>query len=118
VKKQKGVSLSGLLIWGFIIAIVALLLIKVAPSAIEYWKIRKGVAAVSQQAKPDSTVADLRKAFERQTSIDQISDVRPEELEFSKEGNLIIISFAYEKRIPLFGPVSLAIDYKGSSAGQ
>lgn len=118
MKKQKGVSLSGLLVWGVIIAMVALLVIKVAPSAIEYWKIRKGVAAVANQAKPDSTVPDLRRIYEKQTAIDQISDVGPEDLEISKEGNMIVVSFAYEKRIPLFGPVSLLIDYKGSSADQ
>ena len=37
MKKQRGVALSGLLIWGVIIAIVALLGIKVAPEVIDYY---------------------------------------------------------------------------------
>ncbi|MCK6407392.1 MAG: DUF4845 domain-containing protein [Rhodocyclaceae bacterium] len=118
MKKQKGVSLSGLMFWGVIVAMIALVVIKVAPSAIEYWKIRKGVMNVAQQAKGDSTVPELRKAYARQAEIDHTSDIKPEDLEISKEGNQIVISFAYDKRIPLFGPVSLLIEYKASSAGQ
>lgn len=116
--KQKGLSLSGLLVWGFILAMVSLLIMRVAPSVIEYYKIRKDIKAVVLNSKPDTTVADLRRAYERFADIDQISDVRPEDLDIAKEGNQIVISFAYEKKIRLFGPVSVLIDYQGSSAGQ
>ena len=115
MKRQKGVSLSGLLFWGVIVAMVALVVIKVAPSAIEFYKIRKDITAVAQQAKPDSTVPELRKAFSKYAEIDQISDVRPEDLDITKEGNQIVISVAYEKKIPLFGPASLLIEYKATS---
>ena len=50
MKKQKGVSLSGLMFWGVIVAMIALVVIKVAPSAIEYWKIRKGVGEAEKSA--------------------------------------------------------------------
>ena len=116
--KQKGVSLSGVMVWGFILAMVAIVLIKVAPSAIEYWKIRKVVASVAQQAKPESTVSDLRGAYGKYMEIDHISDVTPQDLEIAKDGNRIVISFAYEKKIKLYGPVSLLIDYHASSTGQ
>ncbi|MFC5301113.1 DUF4845 domain-containing protein [Azospira restricta] len=116
--KQRGVSLSGLMIWGFILAMVSLVLIKVAPSAIEFYKIRKDVKAVVQNAPPNATVPELRRSFEKYAEIDVIKDVRPEDLDIAKEGNQIVISFAYEKKIRLFGPVSVLIDYQGSSAGQ
>ena len=115
-KRQMGVSLSGLLFWCVIVAMVAVLLIKVAPSAIEYYKIRKDIVAVAHGAKPDMTVADLRRSFMRHADIDMITDVKPEDLDIGKEGNQIVISVAYEKRISLFGPVSLVIDYRASSA--
>jgi hypothetical protein len=118
VKKQKGISLSGLLFWGFIIAMVALLVIKVAPSAIEYYKIQKDIKAVAANATPGTTVPELRKAYSKYVEIDHISDVRPEDLDISKEGNQIVIAVAYEKRIPLFGPASLVIDYNASTSGR
>lgn len=115
MKNQKGVSLSGLLFWGVVVGMVALLLIKLAPSGIEYWKVRKGITAIAQSAKPESTVSDLRKSFARYADIDSVSDVKPEDLEITKEGNRIVISVAYDKKVPLFGPISLLIEYKASS---
>ena len=114
-KRQMGVSLSGLLFWCIIVAMVALLLIKVAPSAIEYYKIRKDIASVARSAKPESTVPELRKAFDKFANIDLITDIRSEDLDISKVGNQIVISVAYEKKISLFGPVSLVIEYRASS---
>lgn len=116
MKNQKGVSLSGLLFWGIVVAMVALLAIKVAPSAIEYWKVRKVITSVAQNAKPGSTVPELRMAFARNADIDAISDVKSEDLEITKEGNRIVISVSYVKKVPLFGPASLLFEYKVSSS--
>ncbi|MBL8418370.1 MAG: DUF4845 domain-containing protein, partial [Dechloromonas sp.] len=37
MKYQRGVALSGLIFWGIIIALVAILGMKVAPTTIEYY---------------------------------------------------------------------------------
>ncbi len=118
MKNQKGVSLSGLLVWGFIIAMVALVVIKVAPTAIEYYKIQKAIKSVAASATASSTVPELRKAYAKYAEVEHVSDVRPEDLDIAKEGNQIVISFAYEKKIGLFGPVSLLIDYQASTSGR
>lgn len=116
MNKQRGVSLSGLMVWGFILALVSLVLIKVAPSAIEFHKIRKDIQSVAQNAGPDATVQELRRAFSKYVDIDQISDVTPEDLDISKDGGQVVISVAYDKKIGLFGPVSLLIEYQASTA--
>lgn len=118
MNKQRGLSLSGLMVWGVVLAVVALVVIKVAPSAIEFHKIRKDIAAVAQNAGPEATVADVRRAYAKYVEIDQITDVRPEDLDITKEDGRVVVSVAYEKKIGLFGPVSLLIDYQASTAGQ
>ena len=118
MKNQKGVSLSGLLVWGFILAMVALVVIKVAPATIEYFKIQKAIKSVAGAATASSTVPELRKAYSKYAEVEHISDVRPEDLDIAKEGNQVVISFAYEKKIGLVGPVSLLIDYQASSSGR
>lgn len=118
MNKQKGVSLSGLMFWGVVVAMVALLVIKVAPSTIEFYKIKKGITATAQQAKPDMTVAELRTAYSKFAEIDHTSDVSPADLDITKDGGQIVISVAYDKKVPLFGPVSLLIEYQASSAGK
>lgn len=117
MKYQRGVALSGLIFWGIVIILVAVLGMKVTPSVIEYSKILKDVKATSAKMSPESTVADVRNTFDRFAEIDML-EFSAKELEISKDGGKIVIEFAYEKRIPLFWNVSLLIDYKGSSAGQ
>ncbi len=117
MKNQKGVSLSGLMFWGVIIALIAIVMIKVAPSAIEFYKIQKDIKAVAAAATSTSTVRDLRIAFHKFAEIDHITDLRADDLDISKEGNQVVISFAYDKKIPLYGPVNLLIEYHGSSSG-
>lgn len=116
MKYQRGVSLSGLIFWGIVIALVAVLGMKVVPSGIEYYKTLKDAKAVVNAAPAGATVADIRKAYAKYAEIDQL-DLKPEDLEITKDGNQIVINFAYEKKIPLFWNASLLIEYSGSTSG-
>lgn len=115
MRHQRGVSLSGLLIWGFIIAVVALLGLRVAPEIIDYYKIKKIVASTAANAS-GKTVPEIRAIFGKYADVDHIQTITPADLDISKEGNEVVIAFAYERRIPLFLNVSLLIDFQGSSS--
>lgn len=115
MKYQRGVALSGLIFWGVVITLVAVLGMKVVPTTIEYYKILKDIRATVNKVGPDATVADVRKTFDNFANIDQL-DFKPEQLDVSKDRGKIVVSFDYDKRIPLFGNVSLVINYKGSTA--
>lgn len=112
---QRGVSLSGLIIWLFVIAIVVVLGMKVVPDVIEYWQIKKAIAEIRHDGRL-ATVTDVRNAFDRYANINQISAVDGKDLTIAPQGNGFDISVAYEKRIKMFGPVSLVIDFDTSSS--
>lgn len=114
MKNQHGIALSGLLFWSVVLVLVAVLGMKVTPTVIEYYKIKKDCKAVISQVGKEATVKDVRNAFDRFADIDML-EFKSDQLDISKEGGQIVISFAYEKRIPLFANVSLLIDYKGST---
>jgi hypothetical protein len=114
MKYQRGVAISGLIFWGVILVLVAVLAMKVAPTTIEYYKILKSAEGTVAKMGPDSTVADVRNTFDRFAEIDML-EFSAKDLEISKENGKIVIEFAYEKRIPLFANVSLLIDYQGSA---
>jgi hypothetical protein len=115
MRYQRGVALSGLIFWGFVFAMVAVLGMKVAPTAIEYYKILKDSKAVVGQVQETASVAEVKAAFNKFAEVDHL-DFKADQLDISKENGKIVISFEYEKRIPLFYNVSLLIDYKGSTA--
>lgn len=114
MKHQRGVALGGLIFWSIVLVLVAVLGMKVAPTTIEYYKIKKSAAGTLAKMGPDSTVADVRNSFDRFAEIDML-EFSSKDLEISKENGKIVIEFAYEKRIPLFANVSLLIDYQGSA---
>jgi Tfp pilus assembly major pilin PilA len=117
MRNQRGFTLSGLVFWGIIIALIAVLGMKVAPEVIDYYKIKKIVASTALNSN-GKTVPEIRSIYGKYADVDQIQTIKPADLDISKDGNEVVISFAYEKRISLFGNVSLLIDFEGSSSGK
>ncbi len=115
MNKQRGLALSSLIFWCIGIALVALIGMKVVPSVMEYQTILKAIKTIASGSSNQSTVADIRKSYAGYASVNNISSVQPNDLEITKEGGVVVLSFSYEKRIPLFANVSLVIDYAGSS---
>jgi hypothetical protein len=109
---QRGITMIGLVFWGIVVAFAALLLMKVFPTVNEYWTIKSAVEKIAKDSP--ATVADVRKAFERQQIVDYgITSIGPKDLEVTKEGDELVIRFAYDKEIELFEPVFLLVKYRG-----
>jgi hypothetical protein len=113
-RKQLGVSLGGLMVVAFILIMAALLGLKLIPSYIEFYTIKKAVAALSAEKKGASP-NDIRKAFDNRANVDDITTIKGSDLEITKEGNEIVINAAYRKEIPLFGNIGVHIDFAASS---
>ena len=115
-KRQRGMGFAGVLAILVGIIFLAIIGMKMVPAYLEFFAIKKAVAAITQGGQlRNATVADVRKAFELRQAIDDFTSVGPKDLEITKDGGEIVISFAYEKRIPLFYNISLLIDFAGSS---
>jgi len=114
---QRGVSISGLIAGLFLLVIVALFGMKLIPSFMEFRAAKGAVEAIARE-KQGGSVADIRRAFEARAAIDDISTVKPQDLEITKEGSEVVIGFAYRKEVPLFANVGVYIDYAASSKAQ
>lgn len=115
---QRGFTLTKLLMICVVVGVLALLAMKLVPEYIEYYKIKTDVAAVAQEANanPNSTVPDIRRAFDRRAEIDHLKDFDSRDLEISKDGNRIVVEFAYERKVHLIKNISVLIEFAGSSA--
>jgi len=111
---QRGLSLIGLLLGAAVVAFAALLVMKVVPSALEYNAIRSAITKVATAG--GNSIRDYQVAFDRYAAIDDITSISGKDLRVEKrpDGHTVV-SFEYEKRIPLFGPASLVIEYRGSA---
>jgi hypothetical protein len=110
--RQHGLTLIGLLFWGILVAMVALVVIRVLPTLNEFTTIQRAVKKLAQESP--GTVPEIRAAFERQKNIEySISSITGQDLQITKENDKVVIRFAYDKEIPLFEPVFLLIKYSG-----
>jgi len=107
-------SLLSLLIVGVVVAFFIYVGARVVPSVTEYFAI---VKVVKQIAVDEETVTGARAAFDRSADVGYIYTLTGKDLEISntKQGGKLMIKFAYDKEISLFGPVYLLIKYTGSS---
>jgi hypothetical protein len=112
---QSGVSLGGLLVILFVAVIVGIFGLKLVPAYIEYGKCKAAIVAIAQDRSKSGSVAEVRKAFDARAIIDDITAVKPADLEITKEGNDVVISFAYRKEIPLTGNAGIYVDFAASS---
>jgi hypothetical protein len=117
-RQQQGMTISKLLMVCVAVGVVALLGMKLTPEYLEYFKIKSNVQAVAQEANanPNVTVPDVRRAFERRADIDHIKGFTAAELDITKEGGQIVVSFEYERKVHLIKNISVLIDFSGSSA--
>jgi hypothetical protein len=116
-RKQRGITLLGLLLWAIIVGMAALVGLRVFPTVNEYLTIQRTVNKIAQSGA--STVPEIRTAFDKQKDVEySIASISGKDLEITKENERIVIGFEYDKEVPLFDPVFLLIKYKGRSAPQ
>ena len=109
--RQRGISFIGLLLVAIVFVCVGVVVAKVVPTAIEYQSILKA----ANKAKEGSTVPEVRAIFDRAQAVDYFDAVSGKDLDVQKVGDKVVVSFAYDKEIPLFGPAYLVIKYRGQS---
>jgi hypothetical protein len=110
-QQQRGLTFFGLLIVGIMLAYAGVILAQVAPTYIEYLAVKKGAL----KAAEGTTVAEVRGIFDKAASIDNITTISGKDLDIGKEGNLVVVSFAYVREIHLVGPAFLVMKYEGNS---
>lgn len=114
--RQRGITLMGLILGSFVLVFVALLVMRVLPSYIEYFTIKKAVVAVSNEMRGRGASAnEARRAFDSRQIIDDFQAVKSSDLEITKQGNDFQIVAAYRKEIPLFANIGLHIDFVAAS---
>jgi hypothetical protein len=107
--RQRGVSFLGILLIGSLLACLGVMAVQVVPTVVEYQAVVKAV----KQASRGSTVAEVRKIFDKVAVIDNIHPIVGKDLEVIKEGDKTVVTFAYQREIHLVGPAYLTLKYQG-----
>ena len=109
--RQRGLSFLGLLVVGSVLAMAGVVVAQIVPTAIEYQAVLKAATKATQ----GTSVAEVRSIFDKAAVIDNIKSITGRDIEISKEGDKIVVSFAYQREIHLAGPGYLTLKYAGRS---
>lgn len=112
-KTNSGMSLIGLILMLGLLAMMAILAARVTPTVIEYFAVKKAIVSAKQAG---STISEMQAAFNKQADVDYVDAIAGRDLVFEKSETGYEISFSYSKKIHLFGPAYLLLEYEGSTA--
>ena len=114
--KQKGVSLSGFLLWAIVICFALLLGFKIGPPYFEYLTIKRQLQAVSQDSEAQSGQRrDVENAFMKRTMIEDIKSISGKDLVIEKVGDGIVISAEYTNCVQVVANLRACMDFAPSS---
>ena len=112
--RQRGLTLFGLMFWALMIGFSAYVLVRVLPTVNEYATIQRAVEKIA--AAQPATVAEARQAFDRQRDLEySITAITGKDLTVTKENDKVVIGFAYNKEVEIYGPVFILLKYEGRS---
>jgi Flp pilus assembly protein TadG len=111
--RQRGISFIGLVFVVAVLVFVGVMVAQVIPTALEYQEILR---AANKAAHEGNTVIEIRQIFDKAADINNITAIAGKDLDISKNGdNKVVVSFAYNKEIHMFGPAYLLLKYAGQS---
>lgn len=109
---QRGLSLISLIFVGVIAIVLLTIGFKIVPSLVEYLAIDRAVQRIKGEG---STVREIRNAFDRYATIDDIKSISGKDLDVTKDADGVLIMYKYSYAVPLTDNVRLVIDYSGST---
>jgi hypothetical protein len=111
-KRQRGLSIVGLIFIGGIVVVLLLIGARLIPAITEYIAVERAVQKIKNEA---TTVPEIRAAFDRHAVIDDIKSITSRDLDITKDNDRVVISYAYSYQIQLLDNVRLVIDFSGTT---
>lgn len=113
-RSQRGMGLFGLLFTLVAIGAVVLIGLKAFPTVNEYLTIKRAVNKIA--AANYATIPEVQRAFESTKAVEySIVSISGKDLIVTRNGDNLVVAFAYNVEIELIPPVFLLMKYKGQS---
>lgn len=114
--KQRGLSLTGLIITLGVLAFLAVMAAKLLPAYVEYFAVKKMFAAMEQNGDLNGTPADIRRSYTTRNAIEDVKNVQANDLEISKEDGQTVLTANWSVKVPLVSNISACLDFSVTTA--
>ena len=112
---QRGLSMIGFLFVAVVVLVTALIAFRMIPSYIEYYTIQKALEGALADSN-DLSVATIRRAMDRRLAADYAEVVSGKDVDVTRDGNKIVASVGWEKKLPLVSNVSILLDFYATAS--
>ncbi len=117
--RQRGVSLSGLLIWVMMLIFAGIGAMKLIPAYMQNAEIKGILHTIAHDPEMQSAPArSIRESFGKRAMMNNIKVVTAEDIDIVKNSGGLSLSVSYSMKIPLAGNASLLIEFNPSSTGK
>lgn len=116
--RQRGVSLSGMLVVVVILVFVAIVGMKVLPPYIDNKTIQSQLEELSRDPELQGATVSasaIRMAFSNRATMSNITAIKAEDIDIGKDGNKLTLSANYAVKIPLVANATLVLEFSPSS---
>lgn len=115
--KQKGFTFWGLAFTLFVVAVIALLTMKLFPAYSEFFAVKRAMNRLQTEGSLSAmSKRDITRAFQRSSGIDDIRSIKASDLEISKaRTGETVVSVDYEVVVPLVANVSALLTFHAST---
>lgn len=119
MRAQRGITLTGFLVFAIIAVACLLLGFKIGPAYSEFYTIQKVMRTIAAEpAMQSASRGEINSAFNNRATIENIKVISYDNLEVSKDGGKLVISAAYSVKVPLFYNLSAYMEFAPSSERQ
>ena len=114
--RQRGVTLSGFMMWAVVAIFAALLGFKIGPPYVEYLTIKKQFQAIaSDPAVRGGQRREVEDAFGKRAMVEDMPSISHKDLVVTKEADGIVISAEYTVCRPVVGNLRACMDFAPTS---
>ncbi len=114
--KQRGLTLTGMLLGSIILVLVAILGMKVVPVYIDNATIKKNLVAVAgDDSLQNANASQIRFVFAKRAQVDNITVISAKDLKIIKDKGKLVLSVAYAVEVPLVSNIALKFNFDTTS---
>lgn len=112
-RRQRGITFLGGLLLLIPIAIVLYAFIRLTPVYLNYMRVARSLdtAAASASGSGPVSIQAIRSSLYKQFDIDSITFPTVQDIQIHQDGGTWVIEAKYEDTAPLFGNISLIVDF-------
>lgn len=111
--RQRGVTAIGWIIILGLIAFFSLVIIRVIPAYTEYFSVVTSLESVANESGlAEKPRHEIMKLIDRRFQINDVRTIKPKDVLVTKKGSRVELSTNYNVTKPLFGNISIIINFQ------